>query len=66
MTKDEGTEDVNTTWSGEACGWPWPVAGPPPDGAECDNCGGEIVEADWRDSYTYDDDSGITDDMVRP
>jgi len=24
------------------CGWRWPVMGPPPEGAECDNCGGEL------------------------
>ena len=28
----------------EDCGWPWPLAGKPPAGAECDNCGGELTE----------------------
>jgi len=27
-----------------SCGWPWPLAGPPPDGAECDNCGDDEWE----------------------
>jgi transcription initiation factor IIE alpha subunit len=26
------------------CGWPWPLASAPPDGAECDNCGGDLEE----------------------
>ncbi len=24
------------------CGWAWPLPEPPPDHAECDNCGGEL------------------------
>lgn len=23
------------------CGWAWPLSGPPPRGAECDNCGSD-------------------------
>jgi hypothetical protein len=36
----EVTVDI---WFCEECGWPWPLAGPPPEGAECDSCGGELV-----------------------
>lgn len=32
-------------WRCEDCGWPWPFAGKPPAGAECDNCCGELVSA---------------------
>lgn len=33
-------------WTCEDCGWPWPaVMGPPPEEAECDNCGGCLVPA---------------------
>jgi rRNA maturation endonuclease Nob1 len=27
----------------EDCGWIWPLGDCPPDGSECDNCGGELV-----------------------
>jgi hypothetical protein len=33
-------------WVCEDCGWRWPLPSPPPEGAECDNCGGELVAAD--------------------
>jgi hypothetical protein len=29
-------------WACDDCGWPWPLAGSPPEGAECDNCGGPL------------------------
>jgi hypothetical protein len=35
-----------TTWQCEDCDWPWPLAGKPPAGSECDNCGGELVPVD--------------------
>ena len=31
-------------WQCEDCGWTWPLPGKPPEGSECDNCGGEITE----------------------
>ena len=34
-----------------ACGWRWPLVGPPPDGAECDNCGDD----EWWESMTDDE-----------
>jgi hypothetical protein len=33
-------------WHCDDCGWPWPLAGKPPAGSECDNCGGELVPVD--------------------
>jgi hypothetical protein len=30
-------------WHCEDCFWSWPIPGRPPEGAECDNCGGELV-----------------------
>jgi hypothetical protein len=27
----------------EDCEWPWPLPGKPPEGSECDSCGGELV-----------------------
>lgn len=30
-------------WICENCGWEWPIGHPYP-GAECDNCGGELIE----------------------
>lgn len=29
----------------EECGWPWPLSFTPGPLAECDNCGGQLVEA---------------------
>lgn len=37
------TEDKPESWQCDDCGWPWPFAGSPPAGSECDNCGGELV-----------------------
>ena len=31
-------------WVCEDCGWPWPLSGEPPVGAECDSCGGPLIE----------------------
>jgi hypothetical protein len=33
-------------WTCEDCDWTWPLAGKPPAGSECDNCGGELVPTD--------------------
>lgn len=30
-------------WCCGDCQWSWPIPGKPPEGAECDNCGGELV-----------------------
>jgi hypothetical protein len=30
-------------WRCEDCGWPWPLAGRPPETAECDACGGTLT-----------------------
>ena len=30
----------------EDCGWLWPQSSEPPMGAECDNCGGELLATD--------------------
>jgi hypothetical protein len=37
-----------SAWVCESCGWPWPLATAPPDGAECDSCGGELAEVTER------------------
>jgi hypothetical protein len=48
------------TWVCEDCGWTFPIA-EPPMGAECDNCGGTLVEAlhgppfGWAGSATPDE-----------
>jgi hypothetical protein len=31
------------SWACEDCDWPWPLPGCPPEGAECDACGGQLV-----------------------
>lgn len=38
-------EGEPASWICEDCGWPWPLAGKPPAGSECDSCGGELVPA---------------------
>lgn len=41
------SEDERMTrrvWACENCGWEWPLATEPPEGAECNNCGGPIEE----------------------
>lgn len=30
-------------WLCEDCAWAWPLATDPPEGAECDSCGGDLV-----------------------
>lgn len=31
-------------WQCDDCGWLWPLPDEPPEDAECDNCGGELME----------------------
>lgn len=42
----------------EDCGWSWPLSTAPPDGAECDNCGGALAGPTWTSGghhrYTVD------------
>lgn len=37
------TAAPTSRWSCEDCEWPWPLDGSPPDGAECDSCGGALT-----------------------
>ena len=43
-------------WICEDCGWTWPLPGSPPDGAECDNCGGELRAVAPRAAQDLSDD----------
>lgn len=36
-------QEPQAAWHCEDCGWLWPLAGEPPEGSECDSCGGEMV-----------------------
>ena len=42
----ELVESIPPAWACEDCGWTWPLPGQPPEGAECDNCGGTLVRPD--------------------
>ena len=37
--------DKIAEWVCENCGWVWPLASAPPMGAECDSCGGALIES---------------------
>jgi hypothetical protein len=45
LRAEQAWRDGGSRWECEDCGWPQPPMVPLAEGAECDNCGGEMVPA---------------------